>query len=614
MELKGLMKKYIDVFLYYRKIINYEDIRAIIEPIALDYCDRVISIGGNNEEDYLAYLLRFMSVLEDVFLYFPEDKALAIFKSIDSITLSRRHFLIKFFTDRNTPFYTLKEFTNLIEMYRTQLVCNRGSLLKTGFPKTSFEESEWFDRNLGYLYFVKLPLFIEGNPSPWHRASMEEKENKLIQRNEKNNIIYNYIWINDDPRYDWMDKDDVIVCKYENAAGMMGLTNEMTHRLEKNRGKYFDLKIDIIDTLLNCLKSSSNSIKIWEDSLQIFTRTFTKEEMKFYFEIDSILRMINVGDYLESLYFAKTVEGLLEWGTLTDLISIVGHVEKELSIGTFHKTKLKILKLFPDYNDLKSYCQIFGTSIQKSIDRILDNFSELEKSEKKFWEDFDTRVNIAIEKEFETEVTIHFRAKTQYVARFKALVQNFADWEATHLREAGKFASIEEIFPERKIKPVLYNNQKKDYEKCEYKCYDEIHITGNSSIYRSNEIIVNGIKIKIGDSIFLLLLRLVVELKKEEGGWVDRNTLYKDRIIRDPDKFQIYSNLRTALQGNLLDKNARKFIENDGSKSYRISTHPDFITYNKEKLLNHPPYKGKKSNNVDKIDLAEIKDIAKYLP
>jgi len=38
----------------------------------------------------------------------------------------------------------------------------------------------------------------------------------------------------------------------------------------------------------------------------------------------------------------------------------------------------------------------------------------------------------------------------------------------------------------------------------------------------------------------------------------------------------------------LLKKNAKTFIENDGSKRYRISTHPDFITYDKEELLQHP--------------------------
>ena len=129
--------------------------------------------------------------------------------------------------------------------------------------------------------------------------------------------------------------------------------------------------------------------------------------------------------------------------------------------------------------------------------------------------------------------------------------------------------------------------QEKDYEKHEYKCTDQIHVLGTSSISRSNEIIVNKIKIKIGDSLFLLLLRLAVELKKGESGWISIFSLSDDHIITDPNKYQIYSRLRTTLQGSLIDKDGKKFIENDGSKNYRISTHPDFITYNKEKLLSH---------------------------
>ena len=61
-----------------------------------------------------------------------------------------------------------------------------------------------------------------------------------------------------------------------------------------------------------------------------------------------------------------------------------------------------------------------------------------------------------------------------------------------------------------------------------------------------------------------------------------------DTIIADVEKFQIYSNLRTALEGSLLDKDGQKFIENNGSKQYRISLHPDFIDYDREKLLMHP--------------------------
>jgi hypothetical protein len=133
----------------------------------------------------------------------------------------------------------------------------------------------------------------------------------------------------------------------------------------------------------------------------------------------------------------------------------------------------------------------------------------------------------------------------------------------------------------------LTKDQEEDYKNFEYKCYDKIHMPGNSSMKRSNEIDVNGHKVRLGDSMFRLFLRLVLELKKKRGGWVSRYTLDSDGIITDVDKFQIYSNLRTSLQGSLLDKERQKFIENNGSKQYRISLHPDFITYHREKLLKH---------------------------
>jgi hypothetical protein len=133
----------------------------------------------------------------------------------------------------------------------------------------------------------------------------------------------------------------------------------------------------------------------------------------------------------------------------------------------------------------------------------------------------------------------------------------------------------------------LTKDQEEDYKNFEYRCYDKIHILGNSSMKRSNEIEVNGHKVRLGDSMFRLFLRLALELKKKRGGWVSRHTLDVEGIITDVDKFQVYSSLRMALQGSLLDKEGQKFIENNGSKQYRISLHPDFITYHREKLLKH---------------------------
>jgi len=134
----------------------------------------------------------------------------------------------------------------------------------------------------------------------------------------------------------------------------------------------------------------------------------------------------------------------------------------------------------------------------------------------------------------------------------------------------------------------LSKRQKTDYEKFEYQCYDKVYVPGMIPMRRSNDIVVNGNRIGIGDSIFGLFLRFVLELKKREGGWVNIYSLEEEGIITDPFKYQIYSNLRTALKGSLVDKNGKKFIQNDGSKNYRTSTHPDFVTYDRGKLLNHP--------------------------
>ena len=89
------------------------------------------------------------------------------------------------------------------------------------------------------------------------------------------------------------------------------------------------------------------------------------------------------------------------------------------------------------------------------------------------------------------------------------------------------------------------------------------------------------------DSLFLLLLMFVVESRQGKGGCVNIHRLKSECIITDDLKYQVYSRLRTELKGSLLEKNGEKFIQSDGLKNYRISAHPDFITYDKEKLLNH---------------------------
>ena len=82
------------------------------------------------------------------------------------------------------------------------------------------------------------------------------------------------------------------------------------------------------------------------------------------------------------------------------------------------------------------------------------------------------------------------------------------------------------------------------------------------------------------DEVFPLLIGLVVELMKGKGGWVTLST--------QAGNYHTYERLRKPIEGSLLKKNARDFLENDSSKKWRLSVHPDFVSYDRNKLLKHP--------------------------
>jgi hypothetical protein len=108
--------------------------------------------------------------------------------------------------------------------------------------------------------------------------------------------------------------------------------------------------------------------------------------------------------------------------------------------------------------------------------------------------------------------------------------------------------------------PELSTKQADDYKEFEYKCFDRVHIPGSMPMKRSNVVEVNGTDVTIPDYIFPLFVRLVLELKQGAGGWIDRYTLVEEGILEDPDKLQIFSNLRNAVKGGLPGRDVKEFI------------------------------------------------------
>jgi len=141
-----------------------------------------------------------------------------------------------------------------------------------------------------------------------------------------------------------------------------------------------------------------------------------------------------------------------------------------------------------------------------------------------------------------------------------------------------------------KININLSRKQEKDYEKYGYICKDRIYIPGTPSVRRNCIILLNDKETKIKDANFLLLLRFVVELKKGKGGKVHINDLEKDKIIPSRKYYQYIDRLNDDLKVNIMfcKDNKKDLIESLGAGYYQISTHPDFVDYNLDNLLNYP--------------------------
>jgi len=136
----------------------------------------------------------------------------------------------------------------------------------------------------------------------------------------------------------------------------------------------------------------------------------------------------------------------------------------------------------------------------------------------------------------------------------------------------------------------LTDSQREDYKKYNYKCYYKINIIGKDvDSKKENYIEIDGNGIELGKNNFILFVKLALELKRNNEGWVNIESFIQEIDLSFTGIYQLIGRLR----GNLtkikaLDNNSvKELIENKKGGLYRISTHPDFITYNKEKLLNH---------------------------
>lgn len=141
----------------------------------------------------------------------------------------------------------------------------------------------------------------------------------------------------------------------------------------------------------------------------------------------------------------------------------------------------------------------------------------------------------------------------------------------------------------------LTSAQVRDYKEHAYKTEARIDIPGEVPKGRSNCIYINKTKVRLADNLLCVLLRLVEELEKGEGGWITLATLHNAELIEGPNDFRKFNEISRSMRvGQLPKEVVEKVIENKsfqtnfGSRAARrISTHPKFVTYEKRRLIEH---------------------------
>ena len=147
------------------------------------------------------------------------------------------------------------------------------------------------------------------------------------------------------------------------------------------------------------------------------------------------------------------------------------------------------------------------------------------------------------------------------------------------------------IFTEKESHPeptvVLNAKQQKESAERGYKCDLPIVITGETAKWHRNEVLVNGFPVLLGDSLFLLFLRLVLGLYKSSDGAVTKAGLRRGGFLKADSEDQTIGHLRAAFTGALGETMPRDFIQSYGRGTIRLSTHPALVKCNKAKLAQH---------------------------
>ncbi|MDP8908638.1 MAG: hypothetical protein M3N47_05875 [Chloroflexota bacterium] len=421
-----------------------ERVVKIFERLALSRFGEPLPDAPEIVDAVSSWLLRRPTPLDHALHNLPSEEAIAFCEVEHLRTLEVRAALVDYLLDEQTPLYSLDELEWHLLTFRAHLERNGAHLVQTGHPVFAFPPSRWLGMQLAPLYPVKLPLDIDS------------------RTDERGEAIFTYTWPRRparhmglprhwDPYYFagggrgyWYGPDGTVydddgkvvdACSYEQAAWIDGLSVEDAVRLEAGRAGFLDLKLRVLAHLAEALRAR-DAAAVWPGALSLLVEAVTADEAEFYLRMDRFFRGY---DFRSGLTSGEETE--LNPGGLTALLEVVGHCEKELTIGTMAAAAKGLTKV-RDADRISSYYGAAGRPWRRHLDATLEQYLKLEDREREFWREYRSRVNGALDDEFCNEVLVRIRVKRKMAAAFEPLVRTFAEWQKAHLEATGTLTQL----------------------------------------------------------------------------------------------------------------------------------------------------------------------------
>lgn len=338
----------------------------------------------------------------------------------------RRQLVAEVLTDVCTPFYTLKELSKQLIGFATHQETGRAEFLRIGHPFTDFCASPFLDLWLNKLYYVKVPIKREATGTTpravynfryvdrWRLSAPTSAITHRRQRAawSKGFSLYDFRQVHDRP-YVWgrWTGFNASPCDYNEADLIDGLTKDDIEWLPTVRPAVLDFKIRTLGILSKAAAKGTDK-RLWGRVLDALNALpHTAEMVKRLLRIDIRYAGYNVLSGIEEQVAVPCIPG-----GLTNILEVVGHVEKELSIGTYDQTRAALGGLvavdrlgrpglvFGDVDE--PYLTLVAKHDRHQIRAALDRWIELEAEERGFWLEFRQRMADAIDAEIQTTAMI----------------------------------------------------------------------------------------------------------------------------------------------------------------------------------------------------------------